>query len=281
MTTPKSQSSPKSQKKSKTHGQRQQEQSQRSPKSQVTTKKPRQIPFKDRPASTPSSPSTPTIKSPRKPKTAPSDNPGQLASVEEVHETIAVTVVNVTSAGASIPTAVTELAARSPAGQVLVGNVSSSASSIPNEEQQLVPFDMNNKRATEENASAVAANVPKDPTLVRTGKTQRTKKQRERDADENNTSDSSSTDSSSTDNKSSSITTKRKRNDKDAGQNEADINDSSSTDSQSDSSNDRPTPVKKQSGIDRLQRGRKIKASSPAGRKYPTRTCFDLLFDFV
>ena len=84
---------------------------------------------------------------------------------------------------------------------------------------------------------------------------------------------------------SSSISKKRKGNDKDkdAGQNEADINnaDSSGTDSHSDSSNDRPTPVKKQSGIDRLQRGRKIKASSPAGRKYPTRTCFDLLFDFV
>ena len=198
-------------------------------------------------------------------------------------ETTAVTVVNVTSTGASIPTAVTELAARSPAAQVLVVNVSSSGASIPNEEQHLVQLDMNDKPATEENASAVAANVPKDPTLVRTGKTQRTKKQRDRDADENNNSDSSSTDSSSTDNKSSSISTKRKRKDKDAGQNEADINnaDSSSTDSHSDSSNDRPTPVKKQSGIDRLQRGRKIKASSPAGRKYPTRTCFDLLFDFV
>ena len=189
MRQPKSQRSPKSQNKSKSHGQRQQEQSQRSPKSQVTNntaKKPRQIPFKDRPASTPSSPSTPTIKSPRKPKTAPSDNPGQLAGVEEVHETIAVTVVNVTSTGASIPTAVTELAARSPAGQVLVGNVSSSASSIPNEEQQLVPFDMNNKRATEENASAVAANVPKHP-LVRTRTTKRAKQPREKDADEKKT----------------------------------------------------------------------------------------------
>ena len=128
MRQPKSQRSPKSQNRSKSHGQRQQEQSQRSPKSQVTkdtTKKSRQLPFKDRPASTPSSPSTPG-KSPKKPKTAPSENPGELAGVEALDETTAVTVVNVTSTGASIPTAVTELAARSPAAQVLVVNVSSS-----------------------------------------------------------------------------------------------------------------------------------------------------------
>ncbi len=31
-----------------------------------------------------------------------------------------------------------------------------------------------------------------------------------------------------------------------------------------------PTPIKKPSGIDRLQRGRKIKATSPAGRNNPT-----------
>ena len=42
------------------------------------------------------------------------------------------------------------------------------------------PEDMNAKPATEENASAVAANVPKEPTLPR--KTQRTKQQREREA---------------------------------------------------------------------------------------------------
>ena len=42
--------------------------------------------------------------------------------------------------------------------------------------------DMNDKPATEENASAVAANVPKEQTLVRTWKTQRTKQQREKEA---------------------------------------------------------------------------------------------------
>ena len=42
-----------------------------------------------------------------------------------------------------------------------------------------------------------------------------------------------------------------------------------------------PTPVKKQSGIERLQRGRQIKASSPAGITHPSRTGFDLLFDLL
>ena len=42
--------------------------------------------------------------------------------------------------------------------------------------------DMNEKPATEINASAVAANVPKEPTLVRIWKTQRTKQQREKEA---------------------------------------------------------------------------------------------------
>ena len=42
--------------------------------------------------------------------------------------------------------------------------------------------DMNDKPATEENASAVPANVPKESTLVRTWKTQRTKQQREIEA---------------------------------------------------------------------------------------------------
>ena len=81
---------------------------------------------------------------------------------------------------------------------------------------------------------------------------------------------------------------KRKGKDQDAGKNAAenDNSDSSSNDGGTDDSDDGvsgifPTPVKKQSGIERLQRGRKIKASSPAGRKYPTRTCFDLLFDFL
>ena len=71
-----------------------------------------------------------------------------------------------------------------------------------------------------------------------------------------------------------------------AGKDAEDAN--SNISSQDDDSNDSgldtlPTPVKKQAGIERLQRGRKIKASSPAGRKYPTRfdLLFDLLFDFV
>jgi hypothetical protein len=42
--------------------------------------------------------------------------------------------------------------------------------------------DMNDKPATEENASAVPANVPKETTLVRTWKTQRTKQQRAKEA---------------------------------------------------------------------------------------------------
>ncbi len=105
---------------------------------------------------------------------------------------------------------------------------------------------------------------------------------------------------------SSSIPIQRKGKDKDASKNDAedDNSDSSCSDDDSDAGKNGagdtgknvagntgdsddglldifPTPVKKQSGIDRLQRGRKIKASSPAGRKYPTRTCFDLLFAFV
>jgi hypothetical protein len=58
--------------------------------------------------------------------------------------------------------------------------------------------------------------------------------------------------------------------------------DSSSINSSSNDGEDiRPTPVKKPSGIERLHRGRKIKASSPAGRNNPTRTCFELLFDLL
>ncbi len=51
--------------------------------------------------------------------------------------------------------------------------------------------------------------------------------------------------------------------------------DSSSDDSSShDEEEIFPTPAKKPSGIERLQRGRKIKATSPAGRNYPTRILF-------
>ena len=42
--------------------------------------------------------------------------------------------------------------------------------------------DINDKAATAEITSAVAASVPKEPTLVRTWKTQRTKQQREKEA---------------------------------------------------------------------------------------------------
>ncbi len=51
--------------------------------------------------------------------------------------------------------------------------------------------------------------------------------------------------------------------------------DSSSGDSSShDEEENIPTPNKKPSGIERLQRGRKKKATSPAGRNYPTRILF-------
>ena len=61
-----------------------------------------------------------------------------------------------------------------------------------------------------------------------------------------------------------------------------DVSDSSGKADESGDSDDDiiPTPVKKQSGIERLQRGRQIKASSPAGITHPSRTGFDLLFDF-
>jgi hypothetical protein len=259
----KSHRSPKSHGHTKSHGQRQQEQSSSSQAlpSQVTkdtTKRTRPLPFKERTASNASSPSTPG-KSPKKPKTAPSENPGELAGVESLDDTTAVTVVNVTP-NTSIENA------RSTAAQDPVVNVSSSGASIPTDEEQ-------NLTQLHESSSISKKREGND---------------KDKDAGQNEA-DIDNSDSSSSDNKSSSISKKRKGKDKDkdAGQNEADINnaDSSSTDSNSDSSNDlehdRPTPVKKQSGIDRLQRGRKIKASSPAGRKYPTRTCFDLLVDFV
>ena len=62
-----------------------------------------------------------------------------------------------------------------------------------------------------------------------------------------------------------------------------DVSDSSEKADESGDSDDDiiPTPVKKQSGIERLQRGRQIKASSPAGITHPSRTGFDLLFDVV
>ena len=64
---------------------------------------------------------------------------------------------------------------------------------------------------------------------------------------------------------------------------EGDNSDSSNKDEDTGDSDDDilPTPVKKQSGIERLQRGRQIKASSPAGITHPSRTSFDLLFDVV
>ena len=62
-----------------------------------------------------------------------------------------------------------------------------------------------------------------------------------------------------------------------------DVSDSSEKADESGDSDDDiiPTPVKKQSGIERLQRGRQIKASSPAGITHPSRTGFDLLFDLL
>ena len=42
-----------------------------------------------------------------------------------------------------------------------------------------------------------------------------------------------------------------------------------------------PTPIKKPLGIDRVKRGRKIKASSPAGVMSPILTCFKLFVVFV
>ena len=62
-----------------------------------------------------------------------------------------------------------------------------------------------------------------------------------------------------------------------------DVSDSSGKADESGDSDDDiiPTPVKKQSGIERLQRGRQIKASSPAGITHPSRTGFDLLFDLL
>ncbi len=67
---------------------------------------------------------------------------------------------------------------------------------------------------------------------------------------------------------------------------EGENSDNSSKDEDADDSDDSeldilPTPVKKPSGIDRLLRGRKIKASSPAGHNYPTRICFDLFFNLL
>ena len=86
-------------------------------------------------------------------------------------------------------------------------------------------------------------------------------------------SNSSSEDSDTGD----SLVKKRTRTNKGAGKHVAafDDSDSSSKDSDTGDNDDGdlkqifPTPEKKQSGTERLQRGRKIKASSPAGRKYP------------
>ncbi len=84
----------------KSHGQKQQQAGVKSSSqalpSQVTnepTKRSRPPP-KERTASNASSPSTPA-KSPKKNKTAPSENLGQLAAVEALEQTTAVTVVNV------------------------------------------------------------------------------------------------------------------------------------------------------------------------------------------
>ena len=67
------------------------------------------------------------------------------------------------------------------------------------------------------------------------------------------------------------------------GKKAAQESDSSSSDSSSSEDiEDMPTPVKKPESINRLQRGRKIKPySSPAGRNFPTRTCYDVLFDLL
>ena len=67
------------------------------------------------------------------------------------------------------------------------------------------------------------------------------------------------------------------------GKKAAQESDSSSSDSSSSEDiEDMPTPVKKPASINQLQRGRKIKPySSPAGRNFPTRTCYDVLFDLL
>ena len=85
---------------SKSHGQRQQQAGVKSGSqalpTQVTNEPTKRLrpPPKERTASNASSPSTPA-KSPKKNKTAPSENPGQLAAVEALQEITGVTEVNV------------------------------------------------------------------------------------------------------------------------------------------------------------------------------------------
>ena len=118
---------------SKSHGQRQQHAGVKSGSqalpSHVTNEPTKRLrpPPKERTASNASPPSTPA-KSPKKNKTTPSENPGQLAGVEAF---TAVTVVHVLSPTSidSVPTT---------AAPVPIVNVSSSGASITDEDQNLI-----------------------------------------------------------------------------------------------------------------------------------------------
>ena len=125
--------------------------------------------------------------------------------------------------------------------------------------------------------SAPTTAAPVSVVNVSSPKTSITAEEKDKDAGKNvaevDDSNSSSEDSDTGD----SLVKKRTRTNKGAGKHVAafDDSDSSSKDSDTGDNDDGdlkqifPTPVKKQSGTERLQRGRKIKASSPAGRKYP------------
>ncbi len=232
--------------------------------------KERQSPIKT--ASTTSSPR----KSPKKNKTAPTTISGELAAVDALEENSAVTVGNVMSTTyfESAPTT---------AAPVSVVNVSSPKTSITAEEKDKDA----GKNVAEVDDSNSSSKTSID--LHESSSIQKQRKGKDKDAGKNvaevDDSNSSSEDSDTGD----SLVKKRTRTNKGAGKHVAafDDSDSSSKDSDTGDNDDGdlkqifPTPVKKQSGTERLQRGRKIKASSPAGRKYPTRTCFDLLFDLL
>jgi hypothetical protein len=287
---------------SKSHGQRQQQAGVKSGSqalpSQVTNEPTKRLrpPPKERTASNASSPSTPA-KSPKKTWTAPSQNPGQLAAVEALEETSAVTGVNVPPPTSidSVPTT---------AAPVPIVNVSSSGASITDEEQNLIELHESSsipKQWKDKDAGKKASesdNSDSSRNDAQAGETQlKKRKGKDKDAGKNATesgnSDSSSndghtgetqlkkrkgkdSDSSSNDGHTGETQLKkRKGKDKDAGKNAAGSNnsDSSSNDGDSDDGVIFPTPVKKQSGIERLQRGRKIKAVSPGHVPNPYLFC--------
>ena len=265
---------------SKSHGQRQQQAGVKSGSqalpTQVTNEPTKRLrpPPKERTASNASSPSTPA-KSPKKTWTAPSQNPGQLAAVEALEETSAVTGVNVPPPTSidSVPTT---------AAPVPVVNVSSSGASITDEEQNLIELHESSsipKQWKDKDAGKKASesdNSDSSRNDAQAGETQlKKRKGKDKDAGKNAT-ESGNSDSSSNDGHTGETQLKkRKGKDKDAGKNAAGSNnsDSSSNDGDSDDGVIFPTPVKKQSGIERLQRGRKIKAVSPGHIPNPYLFC--------